>query len=162
MKILIINNGSTSSRFSLIDMSEQIVLASGGAENLFTDKAYYKFQNYIGNKIRMNKSFESYEEVIDYTLNFLIKSDFAVLNLLDEIDAVGHRVVHSGGYYDKSIEIDDQVLENIKRLIDICPLHNAKSANTIEACRKLMPDIPNIAVFDTAFHSTIPQENHLK
>lgn len=161
MLVLIINNGSTSSRFSLINTNDNVVLASGGAENLFTDKCYYKYSNNLYNKFSINRSFNSYEEVIEYTIKCLTEGEYAIISSLDDIDAIGHRVVHGGGIYTESVEIDSDVLENIRSFSDISPLHNVISLKTIEACQKLVPNIPNIAVFDTTFHSTIPEENYL-
>lgn len=161
MLVLIINNGSTSSRFSLIDMNDNTFLASGGAENLFTDKCYYKYSNNLQNKFSINRSFDSYEEVIEYTLKCLTEGEYSVISSLDDINAIGHRVVHGGGIYNDSVEIDEDVLENIRSFSNISPLHNTTSIKTIEACQKLVPNIPNIAVFDTTFHSTIPEENYL-
>lgn len=161
MIILVINNGSTSSRFSIFDEEKNIVLASGGAENIGTQSSYYKYENFRGSKERLNISINNSNEALTIMLSYILSDKLGVINDIKDIDAIGHRVVHGGEKYTEATFVDDTVLSDIEALSIFAPLHNVRAAETIKNCQEKLSGIDNIAVFDTAFHSTIPKENFL-
>lgn len=161
MIVLVINNGSTSSRFSIIDPEKNILLASGGAENIGTTSSYYKYENYRGDKEKVKVNIKNYDEALTIMMTYILSNNLGVLNSIKDIDVIGHRVVHGGEKYTKATFIDDKVLKDIKDLSVLAPLHNMKAVETISNCQTKFSGIDNIAVFDTAFHSTIPKENYL-
>lgn len=161
MIVLVINNGSTSSRFSIIDPEKNILLASGGAENIGTTSSYYKYENYRGDKEKVKVNIKNYDEALTIMMTYILSNNLGVLNSIKDIDVIGHRVVHGGEKYTKATFIDDKVLKDIKDLSVLAPLHNMKAVETISNCQTKFSGIDNIAVFDTAFHSTIPKGNYL-
>lgn len=161
MIVLVINNGSTSSRFSIIDPEKNILLATGGAENIGTSSSYYKYENYRGDKEKVKVDIKNYNEALTIMTTYILSNNLGVINSIKDIDVIGHRVVHGGEKYTKATFIDDTVLDDIKKLSILAPLHNMKAVETISNCQSKFEGIDNIAVFDTAFHSTIPKENYL-
>lgn len=161
MIVLVINNGSTSSRFSIIDPEKNILLASGGAENIGTTSSYYKYENYRGDKEKVKVNIKNYDEALTIMMTYILSNNLGVLDSIKDIDVIGHRVVYGGEKYTKATFIDDKVLKDIKDLSVLAPLHNMKAVETISNCQTKFSGIDNIAVFDTAFHSTIPRENYL-
>lgn len=161
MKVLVINNGSTSSRFSLIETDTNQVLASGGAENIGTTKSYYKYENYRGYKHKTNIKINTHKEALVFMCSYLFNDNCGVLNDVKDIDVIGHRVVHGGEKYTKATIIDKDVIEDINKLSTMAPLHNANAIDTIMNCQNIFPNIDNIAVFDTSFHLTIPKYNYM-
>ena len=161
MIVLVINNGSTSSRFSIIDPEKNILLASGGAENIGTSSSYYKYENYRGDKEKVKVNIKNYDEALTIMMTYILSNNLGVINSIKDIDVIGHRVVHGGEKYTKATFIDDEVLKDIQDLSLLAPLHNMKAVETISNCQAKFSGIDNIAVFDTAFHSTIPKENYL-
>lgn len=161
MIVLVINNGSTSSRFSIIDPEKNILLAIGGAENIGTSSSYYKYENYRGDKEKFKVDIKNYNEALTIMTTYILSNNLGVINSIKDIDVIGHRVVHGGEKYTKATFIDGTVLDDIKKLSILAPLHNMKAVETISNCQSKFEGIDNIAVFDTAFHSTIPKENYL-
>ena len=162
MKILVINCGSTTLKYQLIDSETEEVFAKGLCERIGiadADIAYTVMATgeKKEKKIDMPDHSVAFQAVIDVLLDPV---DGAVKSL-DEIDAVGHRVVHGGEYFNSSVVIDDDVIEKIKACSDLAPLHNPANLLGIEACSKLMPGVPQCAVFDTAFHQTMPEKAYI-
>ena len=161
MKVLVVNNGSTSLRFCLYDISKNIELASFNVENIGSNNAYYKYQNYKLFSECKKTTIESYKEAFDIMISYLLDSNNGVITSLNEIIAIGHRVVHGGEKYTHATLIDEKVLKDISDLAKFAPLHNKKSKEIIELCQREFKGILNVAVFDTAFHLTMPKENFL-
>lgn len=161
MIVLVINNGSTSSRFSIIDPEKNLLLASGGAENIGTPSSYYKYENNRGDKEKVKIDIKNYDEALTIMMTYILSNNLGVINSIKEIDVIGHRVVHGGEKYVEATFIDKGVLSDIEQLSVLAPLHNMKAVETINNCQTKFKDIDNVAVFDTAFHSTIPKENYL-
>lgn len=160
MLVLVINNGSTSSRFSLIDVDNDYELATGGSEGIGTSYSYFKYKNFMCEK-KFNIEISNFDEALSLIFKFLIDEKYGVIGSIREIDAIGHRVVHGGEKYTKATLINEEVIKDITDLIKIAPLHNTNSISSICKCRELFPHIDNIAVFDTSFHMTIPKENFI-
>lgn len=157
MNILVINCGSSSLKFQVIDTKAENVLAKGLCERIGIDGAM-TFENLVKNtgKIKTDTEIENHDKAVSLVLKALTDPENGVIHSLSEIDAVGHRIVHGGEKFTKPVLINDEVIEAIRSVSDLAPLHNPANLTGIEACRKLMPDTPMVAVFDTAFHQTMP------
>ena len=160
MKILVLNCGSTSLKYQLINMETEEVLASGKYERIGEDEAFITHK-VNGQKIEIKHPAKTHEEAVDFTLKQLINPEYKVIDSLDEISAIGHRLVHGGEKINKSVIITDEVVEVLKECIDLAPLHNPAGIIGIEACKKVMPGKPMVGVFDTAFHQTMPKERYI-
>ena len=160
MKILVLNCGSSSLKYQLIDMNTEEVLASGKYERIGEEEAFITHK-VNGQKIEIKHPAKTHEEAVDFTLKQLIHPDYKVLNSLDEINAIGHRIVHGGVKFKESVLVDDEVIQGIKDAAELAPLHNPAAIYGIEACQKLMPGKPMVTVFDTAFHQTMPKEHYI-
>lgn len=160
MKVLVLNCGSSSLKYQLIDMENENVLASGKYERIGEDEAFITHK-VNGQKIEITHPAKTHEEAIDFTLKQLVNPEYKVINSLNEIEAIGHRLAHGGMKITESVVIDDNVLDVLKECTDLAPLHNPAGIIGIEACKKVMPEIPMVGVFDTAFHQTIPEERYL-
>jgi len=161
MKILVINAGSSSLKYQLMDPKTRDVLAKGlceriGIDGRLTHKVPAKDQ-----KFEAEIPMPTHGEAIQAVLDALLDKDHGVIASMDEIDAVGHRVLHGGMAFTKSCIIDDACIEAIKECIPLGPLHNPANLMGIEACRKVMPNTPQVAVFDTAFHMTMPEKAYI-
>ena len=157
MKVLVINCGSSSLKYQLIDMSNENVLAQGlveriGIDGILTQKVEGR-EKYI-----VETDLKDHKVAIDLVLNTLGDKANGVINSMDEISAVGHRVVHGGEKYSTSVVINEEVMKNLEDLVSLAPLHNPANIIGIKACMALMPNTPMVAVFDTAFHQTMPQK----
>ena len=160
MKILVLNSGSSSLKYQLIDMENEKVLAKGNYERIGMDGSFVTHKA-GGEKYVYERNAANHEEAITFVLAQFTDSEHGVIDSLDDITAVGHRTVHGGEKFNKSVLIDDDVIEAIKECIPLAPLHNPAGLTGIEACRKVMPGKPMVAVFDTAFHQTIPEERYI-
>ena len=160
MKILVLNCGSSSLKYQLINMETEEVLASGKYERIGEDEAFITHK-VNGQKIEIKHPAKTHEEAVDFTLKQLINPEYKVIDSLDEISAIGHRLVHGGEKINKSVIITDEVVEVLKECIDLAPLHNPAGIIGIEACKKVMPRKPMVGVFDTAFHQTMPKERYI-
>ncbi|MBQ9412350.1 MAG: acetate kinase [Oscillospiraceae bacterium] len=163
MKVLVINAGSSSLKYQLIDMEHETLLAKGLCERIGIDgKFTYKPQ--VAGKETVNAAdyaMPSHVEAIDAVLNALADPKNGVVASMDEIDAVGHRVVHGGKEFAASCLITEESIEGIKKCFPLAPLHNPANLLGIDACRKAMPGKPQVAVFDTAFHMTMPPQAYI-
>ena len=160
MKILVLNCGSSSLKYQLINMETEDVLASGKYERIGEDEAFITHK-VNGQKIEIKHPAKTHEEAVDFTLKQLINPEYKVIDSLDEISAIGHRLVHGGEKINKSVIITDEVVEVLKECIDLAPLHNPAGIIGIEACKKVMPGKLMVGVFDTAFHQTMPKERYI-
>lgn len=160
MKVLVLNCGSSSLKYQLIDMETEEVLASGKYERIGEAEAFITHK-VNGRKIEIQHPAETHEEAVDFTLKQLINPEYKVIDSLEEINAIGHRLVHGGEKVNQSVVITDEVVEVLKECIDLAPLHNPAGIIGIEACKKVMPGKPMVGVFDTAFHQTMPKERYI-
>lgn len=161
MTILVFNNGSTSLRFSVLDTKKNIVLANGGAENIGTISSYYKYENNRGYTQKKIIEINNSDDALKLIIESIFDVNIGVLNSVNDVDVIGHRVVHGGEKYFEPVIVDDDVLNDIERLSNFAPLHNKKIAENIRNCQIQFYGKENIAVFDTSFHLTIPKENYL-
>ena len=160
MKILVLNCGSSSLKYQLINMETDEVLASGKYERIGEKEAFITHKA-CGKKVRIDHIAMDHTEAIDFTLKQLTNPEYKVIDSLDEVSAIGHRLVHGGEKINKSVIITDEVVEVLKECIDLAPLHNPAGIIGIEACKKVMPGKPMVGVFDTAFHQTMPKEHYI-
>ena len=160
MKILVLNCGSSSLKYQLINMENEEVIASGKFERIGEVESFI-VHKVNGQKYQINHTAMNHEEAIDFTLKQLINPEYKVIDTLDEISAIGHRIVNGGEKIIKPMLIDDEVLKTLNNVIDLAPLHNPGGISGIEACRRVMPGKPMVVVVDTAFHQTIPEERYL-
>lgn len=160
MKILVLNSGSSSLKYQLIDMSTEQVMAKGNFERIGQDNSFLTHK--IGeNKHVIDHPVTNHEEAISFVLDQLTSSEYGVISNLNEIDAIGHRVVHGGEHFTNSAVVDDNVIEEINKAAALAPLHNKAAVLGIKACQKLMSGKPMVTVFDTAFHQTMPERNYI-
>ena len=160
MKILVLNCGSSSLKYQLINMETEKVLASGKYERIGEEEAFITHK-VNGQKIEIKHTAYDHTEAIDFTLKQLTNPEYKVIDSLDEINAIGHRLVHGGEKISESVVIDDEVIDILKECTDLAPLHNPAGIMGIEACKKVMPGKPMVGVFDTAFHQTMPKERYI-
>ena len=160
MKILVLNCGSSSLKYQLINMETEEVLASGKYERIGEEEAFITHK-VNGKKIEIKKPAYDHKEAIEFTLEQFTNPEYKVIESLEEINAIGHRVVHGGEIFKQSAVIDDKVIEQIKECSEFAPLHNPAAVLGMEACRKVMPGKPMVAVFDTTFHQTMPKEKYI-
>ena len=160
MKVLVLNCGSSSLKYQLINMETEEVLASGKYERIGEEAAFITHKA-LGKKVEIQKPAYDHKEAIEFTLEQFTNPEYKVIDSLNEIEAVGHRVVHGGEIFKDSAVIDDKVIEDIKKCGEFAPLHNPAAALGMEACKKVMPGKPMVAVFDTTFHQTMPKERYI-
>lgn len=159
MKILVINAGSSSLKYQLIDMADESVIAKGICERVGTAEACISFKTPDGKKVEYNAPMSNHTEAFAAVKNALTEGEYKVIDDISEITAVGHRVVQGGSLFNKSVLINDQVIAGIESLNDLAPLHNPANIMGINASIELFgKDVPQVAVFDNAFHSTMPAE----
>jgi len=156
MKILVLNCGSSSIKYKLFDMENHSVLAQGGIEKIGLKGSFLKLTLPNGQKVMLEGEILEHRIGIEYILGVLLSDKYGCIRSLEEIDAVGHRVVHGGEKFNKSVLITDEVIEMVKECIDLAPLHNPPNLKGINAIAEFMPKTPQVAVFDTAFHQTMP------
>jgi len=156
MKIMVLNCGSSSIKYQLFNMTDHSVMAKGVVEKIGLKGAFLKHEKSNGQKVRFEGDILDHQGGIEYILGVLISKKHGCISSLKEIDAVGHRVAHGGEKFKESVLIDDTVREDIKKVSELAPLHNPHNYKGILAMDLLLPDIPQVAVFDTAFHQTMP------
>ncbi|MBD5183843.1 MAG: acetate kinase [Bacteroidales bacterium] len=161
MKILVLNCGSSSVKYKLIDSSTKEVLAEGGVEKIGLEDSFLKFKRPDGSKETITVSMPDHKEAIKQISKVLTDPKEGVIKSFDEIEAVGHRVVHGMEYFNKSVLITPEVVERVKECYPVAPLHNPANITGIEAVTELMPNTPQVAVFDTAFHQTMPAKAYM-
>ncbi|HHV39265.1 MAG TPA: acetate kinase [Tepidimicrobium sp.] len=161
MNILVINCGSSSLKYQLIDMDGEELLAIGLVERIGIDGSRVKHELTGEKEVIIEEPMEDHRKALKLVLDALVDPNHGAIESMDEIGAVGHRVVHGGEKFSESVIIDDEVMEAIRDCVGLAPLHNPPNIMGIEACRELMPEVPMVAVFDTAFHQTIPMANYM-
>ncbi|MBS7373143.1 MAG: acetate kinase [Muribaculaceae bacterium] len=160
MNILVLNCGSSSVKYKLIEIKANEVLAEGGIEKIGLPDAFIKFK-YEGKKIQQDLDISDHVGAIKSILDNLTGKQYGCIRDFNEIDAVGHRVVHGGEKFNKSVLIDDDVIAKVKECYSIAPLHNPVNMAGIEAINEVLPNVPQVAVFDTAFHQTMPPKAYM-
>ena len=162
MKVLVINAGSSSLKYQLIDMTDESVLAKGNCERIGTEGSFIGFKTPDGEKIERKAEMKNHTQAFEAVKNALLDAEYGAIKTLDEVTAIGHRVVQGGAYFDRSVLIDADILGKIKELSPLAPLHNPAHIQGIDACTEVFgKDIPQVAVFDTAFHQTMPEKAYM-
>lgn len=161
MKIFVVNCGSSSLKYQLIDMEKQDVIAKGLVERIGIAGSVLTHQPNNSDKVVIEEDMPTHKEALKNVIDALINKDYGVIKSMDEISAVGHRVVHAGEKFAFSVVIKDEVINALKECIDLAPLHNPPNIIGIEACKQLMPDVPMVGVFDTAFHQSMPKHAYI-
>ena len=156
MKILVLNCGSSSIKYKLYDMQDESVLAQGGVERIGLDEAFLKLTLPNGEKKILMHDMPDHKEGVNFVFQTLLSPEYGAIKSLDEIDAVGHRIVQGGDKFCQSVIVDQSVEDGIEELCDLAPVHNAGHLRGLRAVDNLMPNVPQVCVFDNAFHSTMP------
>jgi len=160
MKILVINAGSSSLKYQLIDMETEKPIAKGGCERIGLDGSFLVHKSH-GKEVKIERAMPTHKEAIALVLDALVDKDYGAISSMKEIDAVGHRVVHNGGAFDKSVVINDETMKVMEDCIELAPLHQPANITGIRACQAIMPDVPMVAAFDIAFHATMPEKAYV-
>lgn len=160
MKILVLNCGSSSLKFQLIESETSERLVKGNFERIGGMKSTLRL-NVRGNKEQIAHIARDFDEAIEFVLEVLLKPEYDLIKSLDDIGAIGHRIVHGGEMFSKSVLIDEKVVKEIEKCIDLAPLHNPAGVAGIRAAQKVLPNVPMVAVFDTAFHQTMPAKAYI-
>ena len=161
MNILVLNCGSSSVKYKLIEIKANEVLAEGGVEKIGLSDAFIKFKLADGSKKIVELDITDHQGAIKAILNTITSEEFGCIKDFNEIDAVGHRIVHGGEKFNKSVLITDEVIAKVKECYDIAPLHNPVNIAGIEAITSILPNVPQVGVFDTAFHQTMPAKSYM-
>ena len=160
MKVLVVNCGSSSLKYQLIDMENEKLLAKGNFERI-GEKQSFVTHKVNGEKYRIETPVMNHEEAMPIVLDQLVHKDYGVIKDLSEISAIGHRLVHGGEIFSHSVKIDEEIIEKYASCSSLAPLHNPATILGIRACQKAMPNVPMVGVFDTAFHQTMPKHNYI-
>ena len=158
MKILVLNCGSSSIKYALYNMDDKSVMTSGGAERVGMEGAFVKVKLANGDKKKIMHDIPEHTEGVKFIFSLLTDPEIGVIKDLSEIDAVGHRMVHGGEKFNKSVILNKEVMETFEACIDLAPLHNPANLKGVNAVSELMPNLPQVGVFDTAFHQSMPQK----
>lgn len=161
MNILVLNCGSSSVKYKLIEIKANEVLAEGGVEKIGLPDAFIKFKLADGSKKIVELDITDHQGAIKSILDTITSEEFGCIKNFEEIDAVGHRVVHGGEKFNKSVLITEEVIAKVKECYDIAPLHNPVNIAGIEAITSILPNVPQVGVFDTAFHQTMPAKSYM-
>ncbi|MEG2641455.1 MAG: acetate kinase, partial [Eubacterium sp.] len=161
MNVLVINCGSSSLKYQMLDMDTEAVLAKGLAERIGIEGSVVTHQPAGKDKVKFQRPMETHKEALDIIMKALVDPTCGVLKSLNEIDAVGHRTVHGAETFANSVIIDDEVIAKMEDCSELAPLHNPANLIGIRACQEILPGIPMVGVFDTAFHQTMPPEAYV-
>ncbi len=161
MKVLVINAGSSSLKYQLIDMTNEAVLAKGLCDRIGIENSFIKQSKGDEEAVVINKVLKNHKDAIAAVIAALTDEKIGVIKSMSEISAVGHRIVHGGEKFNSSAVINENVMDAVRECIDIAPLHNPPNIIGIEACQQIMPDVPMVGVFDTTFHSSMPDYAYL-
>ena len=161
MKILVLNCGSSSIKYKLYNMDDESVLAQGGVERIGLDNAFLKLTLPNGEKTKLMHDMPDHKEGVNFVFQTLLSPEYGAIKSLDEIDAVGHRIVQGGDLFEKSCIVTKEVEDGIESLCDLAPVHNAGHLKGLRAVDAVMPTTPQVVVFDNAFHSTMPDYAYL-
>ena len=161
MKILVLNCGSSSIKYALYNMDDQSVMTSGGAERVGLDGAFVKVKLANGEKKQIMHNMPEHTEGVKFIFSLLTDPEIGVIKSLKEVNAVGHRIVHGGEKFAQSVLITPEVIKTLEEVSDLAPLHNPANLKGIRAVEELMPGLPQVGVFDTAFHQTMPSYSYM-
>ncbi|HHW94054.1 MAG TPA: acetate kinase [Clostridiaceae bacterium] len=161
MKILVINSGSSSLKYQMFDYENKTVIAKGLCERIGIANSHFKHENASGYVIDEGRSFKSHSDAVRTMIEALLDPQSPVIESLEEIAAVGHRIVHGGPYFAKPTEMTQESKDAVRKCFPWSPLHNPANLTGVEVCEKLMPGIPQVGVFDTAFHQTMPPKAYM-
>jgi acetate kinase len=161
MKIIVLNCGSSSIKYQLFDMANHTVLAKGGIEKIGLHGSFLKYENYKGEKVTLEGEILDHQQGIEYIMGILISKRRGVITSFDEVDAFGHRVVLGGEEFSHSVLIDAYVLKRLEEYSELAPLHNPANLKGIYAIQNMLPNVPQVATFDTAFHQTMPERAYM-
>ena len=161
MKVLVLNCGSSSIKYKLFDMDHKEVIAQGGIEKIGLKGSFLKLTLPDGGKKILEKDIPEHTVGVEFILNTLISPEYGAIKSLDEINAVGHRMVHGGEKFSESVLLTQEVLDAFTACNDLAPLHNPANLKGVNAISAILPDVPQIGVFDTAFHQTMPDYAYL-
>ncbi|MBQ7373213.1 MAG: acetate kinase [Clostridia bacterium] len=160
MKVLVINAGSSSLKYQLIDMETESPIAKGGCERIGLEGSFCKHKA-NGKDVTITSPMPTHKEAIQVVLNALVDKEHGAISSMDEIDAVGHRIVHSGEEFNDSVLLTDETMATIESLSELAPLHQPANIIGVKACKTIMPNVPMVGVFDTAFHSSMPEKAYI-
>ncbi|MBP3345229.1 MAG: acetate kinase [Clostridia bacterium] len=160
MKVLVVNAGSSSLKYQLLDMENEKLIAKGNCEKIAIGGSFIKYKANGIEKI-FEGDLKNHTEALSKVFEILTNKEYGVINSLSEIEAVGHRVLHGGEIFTDSVELTEEVMKQLEELIPLGPLHMPANISGIKACQEIMPGVPQVAVFDTAFHSKMPKEAYL-
>ena len=160
MKVLVVNAGSSSLKYQLIDMETEKVIAKGGCEKIGLDGSFCKHKA-NGKETQIDAPMPTHKEAIQIVLNALVDKEYGAIKSMDEIDAVGHRIVHSGEIFNDSVLLTEENMKKVESLTELAPLHQPANVIGVNACKAIMPNVPMVGVFDTAFHSTMPEKAYI-
>jgi len=161
MKILVLNSGSSSVKYQLFEMENEVCLAWGLVERIGSGGAILKHYRYDGHKVKLSAGVQDHAQAIKHILSVLLSPNHGVLEKRDDIGALGHRVVHGGEKFTESVLINEDVMNELRDCIELAPLHNPHNIRGINACMNVFSDKPHVAVFDTAFHQKMPLKAYL-
>ena len=161
MKVLVLNCGSSSIKYKLFEMTTKEILAQGGIEKIGLPDSFLKLTLPNGEKKIIEREINEHTAGVQFILETLTHKEYGVVNDLHEIKAVGHRVLHGGTKFSGSVLIDDAVIAAVEECCDLGPLHNPANLKGIYAIKALLPEVPQVAVFDTAFHQTMPEKAYM-
>ncbi|MBE5742188.1 MAG: acetate kinase [Clostridiales bacterium] len=160
MKVLVINAGSSSLKYQLIDMETEKAIAKGGCERIGLEGSFCKHKA-NGKDKTIEAQMPTHKEAIQVVLDALVDKEYGAISSMDEIDAVGHRIVHSGEEFNDSVLLTDETMATIESLSELAPLHQPANIIGVKACKAIMPNVPMVGVFDTAFHSSMPEKAYI-
>lgn len=161
MKILVLNAGSSSLKYQMIDMTNESVLAKGNCDRIGLEGSFCKHKKGDCENVVINKELKNHKDAIELLMQMLVDKEHGVISSMDEIAAVGHRVVASGEYFKEPTLVTEESLERLKKTFELGPLHNPHAYTGVVACREVMPNVPMVLVFDTTFHLTMPPKAYL-
>ena len=161
MKVLVLNSGSSSIKYQFIDTDKKVALAKGLVDRIGMAGAVLSHQRFDGDNIKIAGEILDHQIAVEYVLGVMLSKNHGVIDDKKDIDAVGHRVVHGGETFSDSVFINDEVVKVLQDNIELAPLHNPPNIKGIQACQRILPDIPQCGVFDTAFHSHMPPKSYL-
>ena len=161
MKVLVINCGSSSLKYQVLDMTNESLLCKGLVERIGMDGSVITHEKIGMDKVKKEVPMKDHKDAIEQVLAAIQDKEHGVVKSMDEIGAVGHRVVHAGEKFSKSVLITDEVIKTLEDCVELAPLHNPPNLLGIAACKQLMPSTPMVGVFDTAFHQTMPPESYI-
>lgn len=161
MKIIVLNCGSSSIKYQLFEMPAKAVIAKGLVDKIGLKGASIKHKRNDGTEVKLEGEILDHQSGIEFLLGILVSDKYGSLKKIEEIDAVGHRVVHAGEKFSGSVYITDEVIDALEECVDLAPLHNPPNLKGIYAMKELLPEVPQVGVFDTAFHQTMPPKSYL-